>query len=81
MAVALLDTEGTWDEISARVGEWRDRRLHVIVLPAQGEAGYPRPIADILADVASAMPPGELATLPADFIDQLDHYTYGVPKS
>ena len=39
-----------------------------------------RPIAEVLAEIATAIPAGELAQLPSDFIDQLDHYIYGTPK-
>ena len=37
-------------------------------------------IAEVLAEIAAAIPAGELAQLPADFTDQLDHYIYGTPK-
>ena len=39
-----------------------------------------RPIAEVLAEIAAAIPTEELAQLPADFTDQLDHYIYGTPK-
>jgi hypothetical protein len=39
-----------------------------------------RPIAEVLAEIAAAIPAAELAQLPADFTDQLDHYIYGTPK-
>ena len=32
------------------------------------------------AEIADAIPAAELAQLPADFTDQLDHYIYGTPK-
>ena len=39
-----------------------------------------RPIAEVLAAIAATIPAAELATLPPDFMDQLDHYIYGTPK-
>ena len=39
-----------------------------------------RPIAEVLAEIAATIPAAELARLPADFTDQLDHYIYGTPK-
>jgi hypothetical protein len=34
----------------------------------------------VLAEIAAAIPAEELAQLPSDFTDQLDHYIYGTPK-
>ena len=51
--------------------------------PATGHsaAGHDtRPIAEGLAEIAATIPAGELAQLPSDFTDQLDHYIYGTPK-
>jgi hypothetical protein len=39
-----------------------------------------RPIVEVLAEIAATIPPAELAKLPSDFTDQLDHYIYGTPK-
>ena len=39
-----------------------------------------RPIAEVLAEIAATIPAAELAKLPPDFTDQLDHYIYGTPK-
>jgi hypothetical protein len=33
-----------------------------------------------LAEIAATIPAAELAKLPPDFTDQLDHYVYGTPK-
>jgi len=38
------------------------------------------PMAAVLAEIAATIPASELATLPPDFTDQLDHYIYGTPK-
>jgi hypothetical protein len=37
-------------------------------------------MAEVLAEIAATIPPAELAKLPSDFTDQLDHYIYGTPK-
>jgi hypothetical protein len=34
----------------------------------------------VLTEIAAAIPAEELAQLPSDFTDQLDHYIYGTPK-
>jgi hypothetical protein len=39
-----------------------------------------RPIVEVLAEIAATIPAAELATLPPNFTDQLDHYIYGTPK-
>ena len=57
--------------------------MRVRVYPATGHSagGHDTPpIAEVLADIAAAIPAGELAQLPSDFTDQLDHYIYGTPK-
>lgn len=38
------------------------------------------PIEQIAAERAARVPDAEWNLLPADLIDQLDHYLYGVPK-
>jgi hypothetical protein len=39
-----------------------------------------RPIVEVLAEIAAAVPATELARFPSDFTDQLDHYIYGTLK-
>jgi len=83
MTTPLLDLEGTWEEIVAQIPDFSGQKLRVLVYPATGhgaEALDTRPIAEVLAEVAAAIPAEELAQLPSDFTDQLDHYIYGTPK-
>ncbi|MCC6444644.1 MAG: hypothetical protein IT210_14450 [Armatimonadetes bacterium] len=83
MAMPLLDMEGKWEEITASVPDFSDRKLRVIVFPADEEKVEwtdARPIADVLAEIAAEIPADELAKLPSDFTDQLDHYLYDTPK-
>jgi len=47
--------------------------------PAGKPAATP-PIEQIAAERASRIPDEEWDRLPADLIEQLDHYLYGVPK-
>lgn len=83
MAIPLLDLEGTGAEIVARLSDYADRRIHVIVLPAT-EPDWPkqdeRPITEMLAEIASDISLEEANRLPVDFTDQLDHYLFGSPK-
>ena len=83
MTTPLLELEGTWDEIVAQKPDFSSQKLRVLVYPATGnsaETHEPRPIAEVLAEIAAAIPATELAKLPSDFTDQLDHHIYGTPK-
>lgn len=83
MTTPLLALEGTWEEIVAQIPDFSDQRLRVLVYPATDEsteAPDTRPIAEVLAEIATAIPAAELVKLPPDFTDQLDHYLYGTPK-
>jgi len=83
MTTPLLELEGTWEEIVAQVPDFSGQKLRVLVYPATGhsaEGHDTRPIAEVLAEIAAAIPTGELAQLPSDFTGQLDHYIYGTPK-
>ena len=83
MAIPLLELEGTWEEIIAQIPNFSGQKLRVLVYPATGndvETYETRPIAEVLAEIAATIPATELATLPSDFTDQLDHYIYGTPK-
>ena len=39
-----------------------------------------RPIWETIADNMKRVPPEELAALPKDGLNQIDHYVYGLPK-
>jgi hypothetical protein len=83
MTTPLLELEGTWAEIAAQIPDFAGQKLRVLVYPAEENstvAHDTRPIAEVLAEIAVTIPPAELATLPPDFTDQLDHYVYGTPK-
>jgi hypothetical protein len=83
MSTPLLELEGTWEEIAAQIPDFSGQKLRVLVYPAEEsrpEAHDTRPIAEVLAEIAATIPAAELAKLPPDFTDQLDHYIYGTPK-
>lgn len=84
MTTPLLALEGTWEEIVAQIPDFSGQKLRVLVYPATAhsvEEGHDtRPMAEVLADIAAAIPAAELAQLPSDFTDQLDHYIYGTPR-
>jgi hypothetical protein len=83
MTAPLLELEGTWEEIVAQIPDFSGQKLRVLVYPAIGngtEASDTRPIAEVLVEIAAAIPATELAQLPLDVTDQLDHYIYGTPK-
>jgi hypothetical protein len=83
MATLLLELEGTWAEITAQIPDFAGQKLRVLVYPAEeNRPATPdtRPMAEVLAEIAATIPPAELAKLPPDFTDQLDHYVYGTPK-
>ena len=83
MTTPLLELEGTWEEIVAQIPNFSGHKLRILVYPATGnspEGHDTRPIAEVLAEIAAAIPARELARLPSDFTDQLDHYIYGTPK-
>jgi hypothetical protein len=83
MTAPLLEFEGTWEEISAQIANFADQKLRVIVYPSiepSPDTSNQSPIAEVLAEIAAAIPDAELDNLPPDFTDQLDHYIYGTPK-
>lgn len=83
MSAPLVELEGTWEEIAAHMPDFSGQRVRVLVYPAtenSTESRDTRPIAEALAEIAASIPTAELARLPADFGDQLDHYIYGTPK-
>jgi len=83
MTIPLLELEGTWEEIAAQIPNFAGQKLRILVYPATEDSpdvSNTRPIAEVLAEIAAAIPGAELAKLPPDFTDQLDHYIYGTPK-
>ena len=83
MSTPLLELEGTWEEIAAQIPDFAGQKLRILVYPDEENRTAARdigPIAEVLAEIAVTIPPAELATLPPDFTDQLDHYIYGTPK-
>ena len=83
MATPLLALEGTWEEIAAQIPDFAGQKLRVLVYPVEETsttAPDTRPMAEVLAEIAATIPAAELAKLPPDFTDQLDHYIYGTPK-
>jgi hypothetical protein len=83
MTTPLLELEGTWEEIAAQIPDFAGQKLRVLVYPAEENsiaAHDTRPMAEVLAEIAATISPTELAKLPPDFTDQLDHYIYGTPK-
>jgi hypothetical protein len=79
MTTPLLELEGTWEEIVAQIPDFSGQKLRVLVYPVPGhsaEGHDTRPIAEMLAEIAAAISAGELARLPPNFTDQLDHYIY-----
>jgi hypothetical protein len=83
MTTPLFELEGTWEEIVAQIPNFSGQKLRILVYPAtenSAEGHDTRPIAEVLGEIASAIPAAELAQIPSDFTDQLDHYIYGTPK-
>jgi hypothetical protein len=83
MSIPMLELEGTWEEIIARIPDFAGQKLRVLVYPVTArnpEGRDERPVAEVLAEIASGIPAGKQAHLPPDFVDQLDHYIYGTPK-
>ena len=76
MTTPLLELEGTWEEIVARVPDFCGQKPRVLMYPTTGhgaEGHDTRAIAEVLAEIAAAIPVGALAKLLSDFTDQLDH--------
>ena len=68
MTTPLLELEGTWQEISAQIPNFADQKLRVLVYPVieySHEVLNTRPIAEVLAEIAKAIPSEELAKLPS----------------
>ena len=59
------------------------QKLRVLVYPAEENSTATHdthPMVEVLTEIAVTIPTAELAKLPPDFTDQLDHYVYGTPK-
>jgi hypothetical protein len=83
MTIPLLALRRTWEEIAAQIPDFAGQKLRVLVHPAEENSTAAldiRPITAVLAEIAVTIQPSELATLPPDFTDQLDHHVYGTPK-
>lgn len=89
MDTSPIEFTGTPAEIAQYLASFPNQRLHVAVRPARESdpttprLGFPkddRDIMEVLHEIAASVPASELAKLPADFCDQLDHYIYGTPK-
>jgi hypothetical protein len=81
--IPLIELEGTWSEITARLPDFKEQRLRVIVLrasesSANGGSGK-RSLSERLAEIRSADPEA-WDQLPADLAEEHDHYIYGSPK-
>lgn len=79
MLIPLLEFEGTWEEITAQLPDLSGQKLRVLVYPVTEnglETLDTRPIAEVLAEIAEQISLEEVAKLPSDFTDQLDHYIY-----
>ncbi len=80
---APIEIEGDWQTIAAEAERYKDHKMRLTVLPdsdAASSAQDRRPIAEVLAEMASRVPTEEMSKIPADFSDQLDHYIYGSPR-
>ncbi|HET6383709.1 MAG TPA: hypothetical protein VFJ58_09980 [Armatimonadota bacterium] len=81
MISPILEIEGTWDEIKARVPDFEGKRLRVTVRVAEDPAGEAlSPLDAALVDIWSNVPDESWDQFPADFGDNLDHYLYGTPR-
>jgi hypothetical protein len=81
MAQAVLEIEGTWEEIVSRAAEFAGRKVRLTVLPSETEEdtiarNYNRPIEEVIKELATQVPAEEWAKLPPDLSDNLDHYIY-----
>lgn len=77
-----IEIEGTWEQISAQASRYTGHKLRLTILPE--ESAMPlkdsRSLDEKLAEIAALASPEELAKLPTDLSEQLDHYIYGIPK-
>ena len=62
MTTLLLALKGTWEEIVAQIPDFSGQKLRVLVYPAtkhSAEGHDTRPIAEVSAEIAAAIPAGE----------------------
>ena len=76
--------EGQWEDIVNLSPKLVGQRVRLTLLTGQVKPSdttkSSRPLSEIFAEVAASIPDEELAKIPPDFSDQLDHYIYGTPK-
>jgi hypothetical protein len=81
--VSYRELEGTWEDVLLRTDELLGHRVRVTILDSRGTDGAatgPGSIQDRILAIAADIPDEELARLPPDLTDNLDHYIYGSPK-
>ncbi len=78
-----FEIEGTWEQIAAQATQFMTRRMRLTILPEETVPAMTedtRTLDEKLDALAASVPAEELAKIPADMCDQLDHYVYGTPK-
>ena len=83
MLTPTYEIEGTWEQIASQAAQFLTRRMRLTILPEETApiaTEDTRTLDEKLTALAASVPPEELAKIPADMCDQLDHYVYGTPK-
>lgn len=81
MNPSILEPEGTWDEIQNRMPDFNGKKLRVTVRVTEDETRERASSVDAaLASIWQSTPESAWASLPPDFVDNLDHHLYGTPK-
>ena len=87
MNTILLEMEGTAEEVQERLSDFAGQRLSITVRTQEPDlesqslslSGQPE-ITTIILELFKDAPPIELAKVPADFVGNIDHYLYNLPK-
>ncbi len=87
MSIPLLELEGTTEEIKAKLPDFGEQRLHIVVTSADVadeldlvKSPIQQTIEEKILARFSQIPAEERSKVPADLTDNLDHYIYGTPK-
>ena len=83
MTTPFLELEGTLEEIKAQLPDYGDQRIHMTISPAESisiaEENTPKSklsITEKIIERFKNVPPEEIAKVPIDLTENLDHYIY-----
>jgi hypothetical protein len=81
MDKSVIELEGTWEEILARIPDFNGKRLHITVQAVEEKVSAgPISVDSALDSIWKQVPDASWDRFPADFGENMDHYLFGSTK-